>query len=119
MRARSTLAALLGMLTLFPGWSGADPIPGPSKAEVQEIERSVVLPHGAEPVEAFVRYYAAVSRNGHRIIRGIYVLGEEARIVMTTAERLPMVLDGGCGVVTVEFDASARAFLETSCNGEA
>jgi hypothetical protein len=88
-------------------------------AEVQTIERSVVLPPGAEPVRAFARYYAGVNRNGHRIIRGIYVLGEDARIVMTNEEKLPMILDGGCGVVTVEYDVSAGAFLMVSCNGEA
>lgn len=118
-RAPSALAAWLGLLILVPGWSGADSLAQPSKTEVQTIERSVVLPRGSEPVLAFARYYASVSQNGHRIIRGIYVLGDNAQVVITTAEKLPMILDGGCGVVTIEYDASTEAFLRVSCNGEA
>ncbi len=49
----------------------------------------------------------------------IYVLGDNAQVVITTAEKLPMILDGDCGVVTIEYDASTEAFLRVSCNGEA
>jgi hypothetical protein len=119
MRTPSALAAWLGMSILVQSWCGAAQLDEPSKAELQAIESSVVLPPGAEPVAAYARYYANISQGGHRIIRGIYVFGDEARIVITTAEKLPAILDGGCVVVTIEYDVSTATFLQVSCNGEA
>jgi hypothetical protein len=32
---------------------------------------------------------------------------------------LPVIVDGGCDVVTVEYDVSSASFVEVTCNGEA
>ncbi len=104
---------------MLPSCSGADPAGPPSKAEVAAIERSVVLPHGAEPLENYSRHYASVGDKAHRVIRGIYLLGDGTGVVVTTAEKLPVLFDGGCSVITVEYDAVSTAFLEVSCNGDA
>lgn len=115
----AVLAAWVGIPLLVPGWSAAEPLSRPSSAEIQAIERSVVLPPGAEPLRAFARHYASVIQDGRRVIRGIYVLEGEARVIVTTADALPRVLDGGCGVVTVEYDVLEAAFLLVMCNGDA
>jgi hypothetical protein len=86
---------------------------------VAAIERSVVLPRGAEPLTKYSRHYASVGDEAHRVIRGIYLLGDGTGVVVTTADRLPVVFDGGCSVITVEYDALSSAFLEVSCNGDA
>jgi hypothetical protein len=113
------LAVWLGISALLPNCSGADPAALPSNAEVAAIERSVVLPSGAEPLEKYSRHYASVGDKEHRVIRGIYLLGDGTGVIITTAEKLPVVFDGGCSVITVEWDVLARAFLEVSCNGDA
>jgi hypothetical protein len=86
---------------------------------VAAIERSVVLPRGAEPLEKYSRHYASVGDKAHRVIRGIYLLGDGTGVVITTAEKLPVVFDGGCSAITVEYDAVSSTFLEVSCNGDA
>ena len=83
------------------------------------IERSVVLPRDAEPLEKYSRHYASVGDRTHRVIRGIYLLGDSTGVFITTAEKLPVAFDGGCSVIAVEYDALSGSFLEVSCNGDA
>lgn len=117
-RARSALAVVwLGVSIFFSGPSAAESVAEPSEAEIHVIESSVVMPRGARPVSAFARYYASAQRGSHRIIRGVYVLDDGDRIVVTTAEKLPVIFDGRCSVVTVEYDVQTAAFLQVSCNG--
>jgi hypothetical protein len=44
---------------------------------------------------------------------------DDPRVIITTPEQLPVIFDGGCGVVTVEYDVSTAAFLQVSCIGVA
>jgi hypothetical protein len=118
-RSSCLLAVLLGLSILLPGRSGADPAAPPSKSAVSAIERSVVLPRGAESLEKYSRHYASTGDQTHRVIRGIYLLGDGTGVVITTADKLPVAFDGGCSVITVECDALSGSFLEVSCNGDA
>jgi len=107
------------MSALLPSRSGAETVAPPSKAEVEAIERSVVLPREAEELEKYSRHFASVGDTTHRVIRGIYFLGDGPGVFITAAEQLPVVFDGGCNVITVEYDALSGSLLEVSCNGDA
>lgn len=51
------------------------------------------------------------------VMRGDGVRAGERRWV--EADRLPAVDDGGCGIVTLEFDTQAGRIINIECNGEA
>ena len=94
------------------------PPAAPTQAEIRTLEAAVVLPPGASPLSTYNRHYAAVGRGNSRHILGVY-FDNGGKIFITTPEGLPRVLDGGCGVVNVEFDVTANRFLAVTCNGEA
>lgn len=119
MRRPFVLAVWLWIAVILSGCSDENSVAQPSKAEVEAIEKSVVLPDDAEPLLKYARHYAGLNRGSHRIIRGIYILGDETGVLIKTTEELPVVFDGGCNVVTVEYDVSSASFLEVSCGGEA
>lgn len=119
MRAPLASAVWLPIAVMLSGCSGANAVARPTKNEVEAIEKSVVLPDEAEPLLKYARHYASLDEGTHRIIRGIYILGDEAGVFIATAEELPVVFDGGCSVVTVEYDVSSASFRVVSCNGEA
>ena len=73
---------------------------------------------GASPLSTYNRHYAVVVQDSSRHILGVH-FDNGGKIVFTTPERLPRVLDGGCGVVNVEYDVTAKRFLAVTCDGEA
>ena len=91
----------------------------PTEDEIRAIEAAIELPNGSASVSAYTRHYASSNRDGHRVVHALYVLDDEPGVVITTVEELPRVLDGGCGVVTVEYDVTKRAFMQVVCNGDA
>lgn len=94
------------------------PPAAPTQAEIRALEAAVVLPPGASPLSTYNRRYAVVVQDSSRHILGVH-FDNGGKIVFTTPERLPRVLDGGCGVVNVEYDVTAKRFLAVTCDGEA
>lgn len=93
---------------------------------ISYLESRVELPEGAEPLEAYDRYYANTRLGDREVIRGVYLLrssfGDRERSGMTPdagrprvfrgeAEDLPIVADGGCAVINVYFDIQLYDFL--------
>lgn len=114
---------LLALLLL--GCAQAQPaVPAPSPAEEQarimdRIETLVRLPEGARPLAAYGRYYAWQSRqDGVRKVVAVYVSEENPRRHWMAENQLPLVMDGGCGVVNLSFDVAADRFGGVSCNGD-
>lgn len=119
MKAVKSLFRFVGVMTATICAADAQPPPAaPTQAEIRTLEAAVVLPPGASPLSTYNRHYAAVVQGGSRHILGVY-FDNGGKIFITTAERLPRVLDGGCGVVNVEYDVTANRFLAVTCNGEA
>jgi hypothetical protein len=93
---------------------------------IRYLEARVRLPEGAQPLEAYDRYYA-IDRVGDRtVVHGVYLLrrsfGNIERGGMTPvegragalrgdADDLPIVADGGCSVISVYFDTELYEFL--------
>ena len=88
----------------------------PNDGLLDRIEANVSMPVGAERVEVYARYYAIT--NDGSDITGIYLrIGNEAPGRRWVNEReLPIVMDGGCGVVTVVADAATATVRSVFCN---
>lgn len=89
---------------------------------MDRIERQVRLPEGAAPLASYARYYAWQDRgDGYRKVIGVYLgVGERTpgrRWV--TENEFPLILDGGCGMVTLSYDVAAQRIEHVTCNGEA
>ena len=89
---------------------------------MERIEREVRLPEGAAPLASYARYYAWQERgDGIRKVIAVYLgVGERTpgrRWV--TENEFPLILDGGCGLISLSYDAAARRIEHVTCNGEA
>lgn len=113
------------------------------------IEARVKLPDGARPLSYYARHYAADDKGfvvgvyapGYRA-RGPDESCEELLENMTSrqvpceedkgdrllsgqrqwvgnTDKLPLIMDGGCGVITVIYDPKAGVVKSATCNGEA
>lgn len=100
----------------------------PSLAEVQHVESKVTMPEGAQPMSAYVRYYAGITVDGKKTIYGVYLATGVVRdmkqdprpgIRIVTAREVPEIDDGGCSQVTVEFDVASDSVTRIRCNGQA
>jgi hypothetical protein len=92
----------------------------PTPAAIRVIEANLVLPRGATPLATYDRYYALQSRDGRAVILGHFRMNEAGRpgaVHIVIAKQLPWVLDGGCGFITVEFDAASKRLIDIACNG--
>ena|SRR5215212_8111119 len=79
------------------------------------IERSITLPPGAAPVAKYRRYYAW-SRDDAGIVDAVYVLGGEPDNFWFPADDMPIVLDGGCTVISIEFSIATGEAISVRCN---
>jgi hypothetical protein len=120
MRAHRILPALLLL-----GCTQAQPAaPAPSPAEEQarimdRIEALVRLPEGARPLAEYSRHYAWQSRrDGARKVVAVYVGERNPRRQWVAENQLPLVMDGGGGIVNVSFDVAADRIEGVSCNGD-
>lgn len=89
-------------------------------ALIAQVEASVSLPEGASAIESFSRSYTS----DQGMIVGIYLrpelAGQESGSRwVASREEMPMILDGGCAMVTVLYDPDAKQFVEVYCNGVA
>lgn len=78
------------------------------------------MPKGAAPLNTFTREYAGRIERGHRLIVGLYS-GSGGKIVIekSPAELNHTTLDGGCGIVNVEYDLTIHRIVDIRCHGEA
>jgi hypothetical protein len=89
----------------------------PTSADLRFLERNLVLPVDALALDKYTRYYAGSIRDGRRIIRGVLVSGTSRVVIMSSLSDLPVILDGGCQIVNVEYDIGRRQLVRAACNG--
>ena len=79
------------------------------------IERLASLPKGALPIVRYSRHYAWSSRR-KGVVEAVYDSeGKPGRIWLPWDE-MPIILDGGCSVVTFSFDSATKSFERMRCN---
>jgi hypothetical protein len=83
---------------------------------MSRIERRVSLPSGAAPLGEYRRYYMPAEDNS-RLIRATYIHGGRPNRLWVTSDEFPIVLDGGCSVITFEFDVARGKAMDIHCNG--
>ncbi|MEO1020595.1 MAG: hypothetical protein AAFY56_23345, partial [Pseudomonadota bacterium] len=80
----------------------------------------------SEPVplraEGYTRYYA-ISENGDNEIHGRWIgatwCDDQSEIQFVNFSRLPVVLDGGCGVISLVWNTESQTLTYLACNGAA
>ena len=92
------------------------------QAIMDRIERDVRLPEGAGPLASYARYYAWQERGDgvHKVIAVYVRLDNHApgRRWATETE-FPLILDGGCGMITLSYHVTEQRIEHVTCNGEA
>ena len=80
-----------------------------------EIENKVVAARPDLPIARYARVYA---HQPDGTVTAIYSgVGGTSR--WTTPDKLPVIYDGGCGVLTVRYDQKRHRLIGVDCNGVA
>lgn len=127
---RRTLRAVLALLVLSGCSSAAvsqsdyaakkrATVPAASHAALMdEIESRVVLPKRALPLADYQRFYA-LGEPGK--VRGVYRASSTnagERHWYDDAKQLPEIMDGGCGVLELDYDLTTKR-VDVWCHGSA
>lgn len=88
-------------------------------ALMDRIEAAYVKPAGAYEYADYARYYSWEDE-AHTKVRAVYTsLDDPGSRKWVEPGKLPMVLDGGCGVVHLVYDVAKGRFAELLCGGGA
>ena len=85
-------------------------------AVMDRIERAVTLPNGARPLASYARNYAWADIARTKVTAIYLGWGTPGR-KWIGFDDLPMVFDGGCGVIELVFDVKRGTFDEIDCHG--
>jgi hypothetical protein len=114
---------MLQLLLLASAYTALSPVR--TEALMNQIERAVVLPKGADALRAYDRGYALADADK---IVGIYLINPRAGTGQVTVGHrrwygkitdLPVIFDGGCMQVRIEYQISTHRVLRAVCNGYA
>ena len=110
---------ILGMIAALLAGSPAD-----ANELIGRIERQIVLPAGAGPLESYTRTYGRLDpdrgppRDG--MIYGVLErIGDGPRVARWSEEPMAVPADGGCAVVTLTYNLARGRIERIACNGEA
>jgi len=107
------------LLLLWAAALGSAQTPADPNVIMDRIEARIVMPAGASPLTLYGRYYAWEPRDdGVRKVLGTYVRGERPERHWVRQNELPLVLDGGCGIVTLTYDPDADRIERVECNSD-
>ena len=120
---RRLIAFWLGFIVALPN-AQAD---GPTALEIRRLEAFVKMPVGASPLASYARFYTTANRDqfqqlsrGSNIVWGIYLSAhwrdQKPGVHITEFHKMPIIADGGCGVINVYFDRRSRQVIEIYCN---
>lgn len=127
MQMLPLLAALLGGVQASAQGHQDAPRPAAqaagSEAEqvaiMDRIERDVRLPEGARPLAEYGRYYAWQSReDGIRKVVAVYFHEPNPARHWVAETAFPLIMDGGCELVSISFDVATGRIENVSCNGD-
>ena len=105
-----------------PPSSGLNAVETEQAQLMDRIERAVRLPDGAGALSSYARYYAWQQReDGVRKVIAVYenLTGARPGRHWVAETELPVIMDGGCGVVSLSYDVAGQRIEHVSCNGVA
>lgn len=82
---------------------------------MKAIEGSVSLPKEAEPLGRYRRHYAW-AKEDHDTVTAVYALGGKPGRLWLPENEMPIILDGGCTVVTFQYHLKSRLVSDLRCN---
>ena len=100
---------------------------------IEEIEREMVMPLGAKPLEGYNRFYGFSTISERQVVKGVYLfqdisVADRYTFAPSTTlgafkvfeEDFPGIADGGCSVVTVIYDLSVGelVWLQREARGD-
>ncbi|RYY76307.1 MAG: hypothetical protein EOO52_01985 [Gammaproteobacteria bacterium] len=92
-----------------------------SPKDISTIESDITLPKGAHSLAAYSRYYFITDVDGLNKLTGYYIYeyAKSPGIYWIQPDSRPLMADGGCRVIHVEYDLINKKLIKTWCNGEA
>jgi hypothetical protein len=90
---------------------------GNTRAMISGIERNIVLPEESNRLGDYSRYYAQTYVSGKPYLVGVFLLDGAGEVRVVSESDLPVVLDGGCDVVHVEYDVTEERMVTICCQG--
>lgn len=109
------MRSLLFGFLLLSGCMHAEGFVDPEEDRMIKIEQNVTLPSRADLMRKYRRYYAW-SLDDPAIVDAVYVRGGKPGRFWLTDQNLPIVLHGGCHVVTFEYDTRLNRATNVACN---
>lgn len=82
---------------------------------MRSIEGNVSLPKEAAPLGRYRRHYAWGKDDRDTVI-AIYALGGKPARLWLPEDEMPIILDGGCTVVTFRYDLKSKLVSDLKCN---
>jgi len=102
----------------------------PDLATIHKLEADIKpgairsFDEGQVPVVTdYARFYATVMRSDKHIILGEWVMPEimsdrqPGIYPVATYKQFPRIMDGGCGIVEIEYDLATNSILKLKCHG--
>ena len=89
----------------------------PSATQIAELEDLLSRQTGRWWLD-FARHYAGVTENDRQVVRGVLVRGSDRKpgIYIASEAELPLIVDGGCGVIHVTYYVSNKQ-IWSRCGG--
>lgn len=88
----------------------------PEEQLMRNIEARVHLPERASPVNRYRRHYA-LAKDDPNVVEAVYERGGRPTSLWLRWDEMPIILDGGCSVVTFTYDLRTQHFKNVACNG--
>lgn len=85
---------------------------------MKKIEAKLIMPVGAESIETYRRYYSWTDEQ-QTSVQAVYEHGGKPARLWLPSNEMPIILDGGCSVVTFTYDLPTDKVKNVACNGEA
>lgn len=79
-----------------------------------KIEKQIRLPRGAANITTYRRHYAWSDKRD--TVYAVYERGGRPARLWLLLEEMPIILDGGCNVVTFDYDVVRDRPLNVTCN---
>ena len=90
-----------------------------TRSDVCRIESDVEELPGGSRFDDYDRVYAGQMENDRYVVTGVLTRSRNPATPIGSHEKLPLVFDGGCDVITIKYDLQSKTVLSVRCNGEA
>ncbi len=79
------------------------------------IEANISLPTKSRPLELYRRHYAFIE-DYPDVVTAVYAIGGQPRRIWLLEHEMPIIMDGGCNVISFQYNVQSKLFSNLSCN---